>query len=71
MKLKCENSKFQNYTWQFLAYIETAFLAEFLSDTKLFEVLPRLPTPFQGHTKQLQKVIPEWYFTQVCYIFAV
>lgn len=58
MKFKCENSEFQNYTQRFLVYIETAFLAEFLSDTKLFEVLPRLPT-FQGHTKQLQKMIPE------------
>lgn len=59
MKLKCENSKFQNYIWQFLAYIETAFLAEFLSDTRLFEVLPSLPKTFQGHIKQLQKMISE------------
>lgn len=59
MKLKCKKSKFQNYTWQFLAYIESAFLAEFLSDIKLLEVAPRLLTIFQGHMKQLQKIMSE------------
>lgn len=65
-----EHYKFQNYTCQFLAYIQTVFLAEFLSDKRLCESFSRSPTNFQGHTKRPQKYAAEWYFTQVYYIFA-
>lgn len=64
-----ENYKFQNYTCQFLAYIQNVFLAEFFQ-TKDYESFSRSPTNFQGHTKQPQKNAAEWYFTQVYYIFA-
>lgn len=68
---KWENSEFQNYTYQFLAYIPTAFLAEFLSDKKLWVIIKitnNLPRTCKTTTEKYSWTIFYTSMLHICFL---